>query len=299
MVCIGAVACPAWAALNAGDGIDAQKQFDFANRYLADREYMLAIIEFNRFIYFYPEDERVGRAEFNIASCYFYLEQIEKALQKLRWFIGRHPKSPDVGRAFLMISDCQAKRNKKDLAARILLELTAGKADAETTSEAYFRLGILQAEAGQWDEAGRYFLKIDSNFRDRYGVRGIIENLSRVPDIPRKSPVLAGLFALIPGAGYLYCQRYQDALIAAFLNLGLILAGVESFENDLHTIGTLISVVGLGFYSGSIYGSVSSAHKYNRSQTRTFIENLKQNSRLRIKTSKPGHNISICLNVLF
>jgi len=74
------------------------------------------------------------------------------------------------------------------------------------------------------------------------------------------------MLSVIPGAGYLYLERYQDALISLLVNTALIFAAYEAFDNDLYVLGGIISFVELGFYAGNIYGATTSAHKINRSQ---------------------------------
>jgi hypothetical protein len=101
-----------------------------------------------------------------------------------------------------------------------------------------------------------------------------LEKLEEADEIPEKIPGLAGTLSLIPGAGYLYLGRYRDAATAFLLNAALIGATWEAFDNGNEILGGLLGVVEAGFYSGNIYGSVSSAHKYNRDQVQEFIDGL-------------------------
>lgn len=57
-----------------------------------------------------------------------------------------------------------------------------------------------------------------------------------------------------------------------FLNAGLGLAAWKAFEQDNPALGGVISFVGAGFYSGSIYGSVSAAHKFNHARKIEILE---------------------------
>ena len=84
----------------------------------------------------------------------------------------------------------------------------------------------------------------------------------------------------MPGAGHLYCERYRDALTAFIVNGLFAWAAYEAFDNESPALGSLISVVAFGFYSGSIFGSVSGAHKFNQNQTQHFIETLKSEKKI-------------------
>jgi hypothetical protein len=57
-------------------------------------------------------------------------------------------------------------------------------------------------------------------------------------------------------------------------------AAYEAFDNDNNALGGIITLVELGFYTGNIYGAVSSAHKYNRTKTGQFIQKLRKNHKV-------------------
>ena len=113
----------------------------------------------------------------------------------------------------------------------------------------------------------------------------------------RKNPGLAGALAIVPGVGYLYCERYQDALIALLVNGGLIWAACEAFHNDLYALVAVITFVEVGFYAGNIYGSVSSAHKYNRKNERQWIDNLRR--RLKVDLAGRPANMGFELSLRY
>lgn len=81
-----------------------------------------------------------------------------------------------------------------------------------------------------------------------------------------KSPVVGGLLGLIPGLGYAYSGEYASATRSLLLN-ALCIWGMVSFAED-ETWGG-VAVVGfaeLTFYSGSIYGGVDAAVRYNQNR---------------------------------
>ena len=56
----------------------------------------------------------------------------------------------------------------------------------------------------------------------------------------------------MPGAGYLYLQRYRDAWISLVLTGGVAWAAYEAFDNDSPVLGSLLGITSGGFYLGSI-----------------------------------------------
>jgi hypothetical protein len=110
--------------------------------------------------------------------------------------------------------------------------------------------------------------------------------------VHQKDPVLAGIFALVPGGGFLYTGRFRDALTAFGLNAGLIWAAYTAFDHDNPALGGVISFVEAGFYTGGIYGSVSAAHKHNHAQ-KVKILNREFSMEAGISTGTPAMVISL------
>jgi len=79
-----------------------------------------------------------------------------------------------------------------------------------------------------------------------------------------KSPATAGILsAFLPGSGYIYAGKWQTGLAAFVINGVFAGASIEAFDNDLPIIGSIIGMVELGWYSGTVYGSINSARQYN------------------------------------
>ena len=152
---------------------------------------------------------------------------------------------------------------------------------------------------GDWERAARAFNKISPQGHEQYRIAELISQLEKADQIDRLSPGLAGALAIFPGGGYLYCRRYQDALISFLVNGLLIYSAYEAFDNDLVALGSLVTLVGIGFYSGNIYGSISSAHKYNRDRQRDFIYHLKNNLRVNLSARPQKKGLELVLQFRF
>ncbi len=103
---------------------------------------------------------------------------------------------------------------------------------------------------------------------DRLFVNDLIIK-KKYPDY--KSPTVAGILSVIPGAGKVYTKNYTDGL-TSFLLTGLFtFLAYDNFRNSHHFRGYIFSFAATGFYLGNIYGSIISAYRYNRNYDEKII----------------------------
>jgi hypothetical protein len=76
-------------------------------------------------------------------------------------------------------------------------------------------------------------------------------------------------------------------------------AAYESFDKGQSALGGVISFVAFGFYSGNIYGSIASAHKYNRKKNGQFIQHLKNDVKINLSSDIRNKGISLSLQWSF
>jgi hypothetical protein len=80
---------------------------------------------------------------------------------------------------------------------------------------------------------------------------------------PRRSPRVGGLLGLIPGLGYGYSGEWANAARSAILN-GLFIYGlVATADDEQWGAFTAIAFFELTWYSGSVYGGLDAAHRFN------------------------------------
>lgn len=264
--------------------VDADQQFDFAEHYFSNQEYLLAIGEYKRFIYFFPKDSRVEMAMYRIGESYYNSSKFKEAIKSFQAIPIKYTDTEISLKSYFMISECYSRQKSFGSAILNLQNLIQMTDHRDTKDEAYYRIGWIYLEMAEWEKARIYFEKVSSQNADKYRLQRLSAELDQEGTISRKNPKLAGGLAIIPGAGYFYLERYYDGFIAFLLNAGLIYAAYESFDNELNALGGIITFVGLGFYAGNIYGSISGAHKYNRRNTKNFIEKLKQNTKINFST---------------
>jgi len=87
-----------------------------------------------------------------------------------------------------------------------------------------------------------------------------------------KSPILGGVLGLIPGLGYMYAGEYATGLRSLILNGLFMGAMVYSGVEDQWGAFAVISFFELTWYSGSIYGGIDAAQRYNRARKERCLE---------------------------
>jgi tetratricopeptide (TPR) repeat protein len=272
----GAEGHPSGSALT----ISAEAQLEFARSYLSEERYADAVRELERFIHFFPDDPRVPDARYAVGWAHLQAgepERAAKVLETVAGEIGTGLLSPSdtAVRAHFTLAAAYVRMDEPGRAVAVLQNLVAVTENREIRDAAFYRMGWTYLEAEAWRPARLAFGNIHPENHETFRLPELAEEMAAMPEVPQKSPVVAGSLATVPGAGYLYLGRNQDALIAFLLNGALGLAAWEAFDNGNEALGGLLSVVGVGFYTGSIYGSISAAHKFNQDQTRDFLDRVK------------------------
>jgi len=266
---------PAAAENSPGIYLTAEAQYAYAKHLYDTGAFREAVAEFKRFIHFFPDDSRIDAAWYFNAMALFQTREYPASIRSFQVLIRRFEASPLLAEAHHRISEAYLKLGDPGQALITLFNLAALAEDPAQKDAAYYQAGWIYIETAQWDRARAAFEHISPAGRDRLDLRTLLERMETQNRIPRKEPQWAGLLAVIPGAVHLYCERYRDALTAFIVNGLVAWAAIEAFDNDRPALGGLLSIVGLGFYSGSIYGSVSGAHQFNQNRSRRFIDSLK------------------------
>ena len=79
-----------------------------------------------------------------------------------------------------------------------------------------------------------------------------------------KSPTVGGLLGIIPGLGYAYSGEWGNMFRSLFLNGIFGWAMFECADREQWGLFAAATFFELTWYSGSIYGGIDAAHRYNR-----------------------------------
>lgn len=96
-----------------------------------------------------------------------------------------------------------------------------------------------------------------------------LSNINEGINLPRKSPLLAGILSgIVPGSGRAYTKDYKDAIVSFIF---VASSGYQAYrrfrERGIKSpTGWIYGGITLGFYVGNIYGAVKSAKLFNQKQ---------------------------------
>lgn len=87
-----------------------------------------------------------------------------------------------------------------------------------------------------------------------------------------KSPTVGGLLGLIPGMGYAYSGEWGNCIRSMILNAIFGWAMVETGHEERWGLFAVSTFFELTWYSGSIYGGIDAAYRYNQQRLETACE---------------------------
>lgn len=279
--------------------INAEQQYRFAMGYFNQNQYFKAIAEFERFIYFFPDNPKVDDAKYHIGIAYYESGRFREAIDPLSEVAEKSPDQRLRTRALFRLSETFINLANYQSAITLLDHVAETAKKSVIRDEAHYRAGWVYLKLEQIETGRQRFRLISPQNQHLFRVQELEKELSQDHLYSEKNPRLAGFLSILPGAGFAYCERYQDALVAFLLNTGLILAAYESFDSGNEALGSLIAFVGAGFYTGNIYGAVASAHKYNRDFHQRFLDQLKAKTQVILSVVPENQGIVLGFHVNF
>jgi TolA-binding protein len=278
--------------------IDSEEQFRFAEQTMDKGEPLRAVVEFERFLQFFPEDEKVPKARLLIAQCYMKAKDYESARKVLHEVLNRYQGTPVGGKALFLMGESYYEQGLYEEAERYFKGVAAARPEPELRNNAVYRLGWIQMHTGQWHEASETFKRVETGSPLFLNAQDLSVKSLGGELLPYKDPTTAGALSVVPGLGHAYCERYKDGVVAFVLNGLFIWATLEAFHEDQEVLGAILGMVEVGFYSGTIYSAVNSAHKHNRKLKDDFLRGLPEAVDLGLFATKQGH-IGLALKFTF
>ncbi|OQY00809.1 MAG: hypothetical protein B6I26_05890 [Desulfobacteraceae bacterium 4572_130] len=255
-------------------------QYEYAEQCYNNKDYSTSILEYKRFIHFFPKDKRIKYAEFKIGKAYFHLKKYLKAIDIFKKFSSFLINDTLNVESYFMLSRAYLNINKIGPAETNMKNLLILTDDNNLKDRIYSFLAWIYLKRAEFmetnalDKADSYITKISKIGEKKFHKNEIKKHIINIKIQDKKSPTIAGIASIIPGLGFLYCERYRDAFVSFLLNTTLILASHKSFQNGNNALGGVLSFIETGFYSGNIYGAISSAKKYNIFKQQQIIENM-------------------------
>jgi tetratricopeptide (TPR) repeat protein len=104
----------------------------------------------------------------------------------------------------------------------------------------------------------------------------VIKALDRYAQRHDKKPWIGGLLGMIPGLGYAYSDEYANGLRSLILNGLFIYAMVDTGQDEEWGAFAAIAFFEVTWYTGSIYGGIDAAHRYNKDRQDECLQAIDQ-----------------------
>ncbi len=248
-------------------------------------DYGRAISEYERFIYFFPEERRVALARELIGLCYLDDGKYTDARNVFAKTYRADPDSPMAKKALFLTGESYYREGVYDKAENFFGEVLERYPSPSLRNKALYRLGWTRMQENRWREASEDFKRVEAESSLSEKARRLSVESLKGEDLPYKDPTMAGVMAILPGLGHVYVSRYKDALVSFLLNGLFIWATVEAFNHDQNVLGGILAFFEVGWYSGNIYSAVNATHKWNRKVRDDFRKGLFDNVDLRLLSS--------------
>jgi TolA-binding protein len=256
---------------------DADQILRFADALFNAGDYYRAITEYKRFLFLYPGDARAGRVQLQVGLSYQRGQQWEDARQTFEFIAQQHPDAAMRAEAAYRVGETSFQQGRYAQAIADLRTVAERYGQTPAGEQARYLLGWSYLRARQWPEAVQTFATIDTTSPLFPSSRALADAAREGEQLPRKSPVLAGLMsAVVPGTGHFYTGRWRDGTIALLLNGAFLVAGIEAVSAGNEAAAGLLLFFEAAWYSGAIYGAINAAHKYNRDLEERWLQGLER-----------------------
>jgi outer membrane protein assembly factor BamD (BamD/ComL family) len=266
---------------------DADAELRFAESLFAERDYYRAITEYKRYLFLRPDSKKAPWVRFRIGESYLAGGKLDAARFAFEDIL-KTEKDPRVRRwAFLAMARAFYKRGMYKQSTGVLEELIPRLQDPGLRGYARYLSGCALLKTGPAGPARSAFEAVGSDHELAQRARWLSQQMVRAEDLPEKSPVLAGMLSIVPGLGHIYLGEYAVAITAFCWNGLFGFATYDGFRRGHYGVGALLAAMELLWYSGTIYGAVSGAHRYNRDARLNFLDELEEGAGLDIPFPKP------------
>jgi T7SS, ESX-1 secretion system protein EccA1, N-terminal domain len=256
---------------------DADQILGFADALFNAGDYFRAITEYKRFLFLYPTEARAGRVQLQVGLSYQRGQQWDDARQTFERIAEQHSDAAVRAEAAYRVGETSFQQGRYAQAIADLRPVAERYGPTSVGERARYLLGWSYLRTRQWPKASQTFEAIATTSPLFPSSRALAEAAREGEQLPRKSPALAGLLsAVIPGTGHFYTGRWRDGTIALLLNGAFLAAGIEAVSAGNEAAAGVLLFFEAAWYSGTIYGAVNAAHKYNRDLEDRWLQGLER-----------------------
>lgn len=230
--------------------------FQLAQELLAERQPTLAAVEYRRSAAEAQDERKQAVAYLSAGHAYLMANQPGLAMEMLERSDTRDQNDAFAAETLIMQVEA-ATRLENPAVASYYAELLLDSPEPNVSFFARRRLAALHLNARDLD-AARLALTPDD--------QDAINALDQYAKGSDKRPAIGGLLGLIPGAGYWYSGEIANGLRSLILNSLFIYGMVHTAQEEQWGAFAVITFFEFTWYTGSIYGGIDAAHRYNRNR---------------------------------
>ena len=239
-----------------------------------------AITEYKRFLFFQPDDPRVGEVYYNIGLAYRAQGLWTEAINALRiathYTIDNESKSEyQLALAVTLIAT-----ENYDLAQLELIKVMLRNPSVQRYRRALFLQAVTYIYQFRWEEAREVLRGYTTDER-------LDALFDSAVNMPQKSVKVASVLSkIVPGAGHVYAGDWRDGLNAIVLNGAFGFLAVDAVLDGHYTDAVLwVGIVFLRYYQGNTFRAGQAVEQFNLQEKRQAAEALLQ--RLQEIVDKP------------
>ena len=237
----------------------------------AQGNYDAAITEYKRFLFFHPDDTRIGDVYRNIGLAYRAQGLWTEAITSLR--TASHYATDDESKSEyqLELAVTLIAAQNYDLAQLELIKVTMRAPSASLYRRALFLRGVAYVYQFRWDEARDVLKNWSSDER-------LNTLFDKAMEAPQKSVNMAKILStILPGTGQVYAGNWRGGINALLLNSALGFLTIDAALDRHYTDALLWAVlVFRRYYQGNTFRAGQAAEQFNAQQTLQAAEAILQ-----------------------
>lgn len=248
----------------------------FANRLRDEGDCSRAITEYRRLLFHFPRSPHADAARLEVARCTGRAGKWREAEEAYAALAVAHAGKPlglhgALGRAVVLFGAEQF-----GAAASAFSEFVADYPKSDEAAEARWLLAWSHLLAHQLPRAQQAFAAIRLPNPHAEAAAALARECAALATRRKKSPLLAGILGIVPGLGHFYCGRTGDGITSLAVNAAFGWGTVSAVRKGAHVAGTVLGLLGVSFYGGSVLGGVNWAHRVNRADVQQRIDALRR-----------------------
>ena len=267
--------------------LPADPALGFAEWLFAERDFYRAITEYERFLFLQPGSALAPWVRLRIGESYLAGGRTGAAREAFERLLHAGPEPALEHTALLAVARTFYLEDRLRQSADLLDGLLPGLTDPDLKGYALYLAACVALKQGEGARAKAAWLALPVGHPLAERALLLAGTVGRLDQLPHKSKALAGLLSMVPGLGHLYLGEPAIALTAFVWNGLFGFAAYDAFRRQSYGVGTLLAVLELLWYSGTIYGAVAGAERYNRDAQQNFLEALDRQAGLDIPFPDP------------